>query len=516
MADDRERGDALDADATDGSSGTALADEADDGGDGEEPDDTDDGDDAASAGRSGVALFVARAGVQALGFLGVIYFARELGAAGLGVFFTFQTVISVLGIAVEVGVPGAVVKRVSQADDTAERGTYLTGGLLLTGASFALVSAALFVVRGQVGSYVGYPAAAALAALVLGMKAGTSVVMGTLRGERRVTASAGAELVGQVVRLGVSVGLLVEGFGVVGLMYGVAVGTGARAVAAYVASDTRPGRPTRESLRRLWNWSGYTVGMEVSTLAYNWADTLVLAAVASKAVVGVYEAAWQLSAVSLLAAQAIGVTLAPNVTKWHENGEDDRVANALTTGVTFALTPVVPGLVGAALLGDAVLSVLYGFESGHRVLVLLFAGQIAGAVKNVTQNVLFGVNRPETVFWTNMLSLAGNVVLNLVLIPRYGPIGAAVATASTATLAAASQIALLRRSVAVRADWRGLAWQTGAALAMGGVVFAGASRLPTETVPGLVGLVAVGAAVFGVGMLANGRLRDRLRVVSPW
>ena len=75
---------------------------------------------------------------------------------------------------------------------------------------------------------------------------------------------------------------------------------------------------------------------------------------------------------------------------------------------------------------------------------------------------------------------------------------------------------LLRRSVAVRADWRGLAWQTGAALAMGGVVFAGATVVPVETVPGLLGVVAAGVAVFGVGMLANGRLRRRLRTVAPW
>ena len=473
-------------------------------------------DSAASAGRSGVALFLARATVQALGFLGVIYFANALGAAGLGVFFTFQTVVSVLGVAVQVGVPGAVVKRISQADDPAERGAYLTGGLLLTGAAFAVVSVALLGFRGRVGAYVGYPEAAALAVLVLGMKAGTSIAMGTLRGERRVTASAGAELVGQVARLGVSVGLLLAGFGVVGLMYGVAVGTGARAAAAYLASDTRPGRPSRASLRRLWDWSTYTVGMEISTLAYNWADTLVLAAVASKAVVGVYEAAWQLSAVSLLAAQAIGVTLAPNVTRWHEAGEEERVSNALTTGVTFALTPVVPGLVGAVVLGDAVLSALYGFDSGGRVLVLLFAGQIAGAVKNVTQNVLFGVNRPETVFWTNVLSLAGNVGLNLLLIPAYGPAGAAVATASTATIAAVSQIAYLRDSVALRVDWRGLAWQTGAALAMGGVVLAGASVVPTGSVAGVVGLVVAGVAVFGAGMLANRRFRRRVRTVVPW
>lgn len=483
-----------------------MADDRDADGDGE----------AASAGRSGVAVFIARVLAQALGFLGVVYFARELGAAGLGVFFTFQTVVSVLGLAVQIGVPGAVVKRVSQATDPGERGAYLTGGLLITGTAFALVSAAVVAFRGPLSAYVGYPAAAALAVLVLGMKTGTSVLMGTLRGERRVTASAGAELAGQVVRIGASVALLLAGVGVVGLMYGVAVGAGGRAVVAYAAAETRPGRPSRASLRRLWDWSTYTVGMEVSTLAYNWADTLVLAAVASKAVVGVYEAAWQLSAVSLLAAQAAGVALAPNVTKWHEEGDDERVAEALTTGVTFALTPVVPGLVGAAVIGDAVLAALYGFDSGHRVLVLLFAGQVAGAVKNVTQNVLFGVNRPETVFWTNMLSLAGNVGLNLLLIPAYGPLGAAVATATTATLAGGSQVVLLRRSVAVRADWRGLGWQVGVALAMGGVVLAGAAVVPTGTAVGVVGLVFAGAAVFGVGMLANERFRRRLRTLAPW
>lgn len=60
-------------------------------------------------------------GVSLVGFVSTVYFARELGAGGLGVYFAFETVVTVLGVVARFGVDDALIKRLSAAEDPAWR-----------------------------------------------------------------------------------------------------------------------------------------------------------------------------------------------------------------------------------------------------------------------------------------------------------------------------------------------------------------------------------------------------------
>jgi O-antigen/teichoic acid export membrane protein len=466
--------------------------------------------------RGSLVLFGTRIVSELIGFVSLIYFARTLGATGLGVFFTFQTLVSVLGVFTKLGVPGATVKRISQSESASQRGAYLAAALLLLVPPFLLVTAALVVVEPTVVAYADLAVVVPLLVLVLAIRSGSRLAVTALRGERRIAASAGIELLGQVARVAVSVGLLLAGFGVLGLIYGLAAGAASQVVVGAVVLDTRVARPTRADVASLFDFSKYTAGMEVSALAYNWGDTLVLAAFATKAVVGVYETAWKLSVVPLLGAQVVGVALAPSVTRWHEDGDWDRIESAFSEALTAAVALVIPALVGAYLLGDAIVLALYGFGSGGLVFFLLVVGQVPQAVKNVTQNTLFGIDRPAPVFWTNLLTLVGNVVGNLLLIPEYGMFGAATATVATATIAAVSQVLVLRRHLRLRVAWDTLGWQVFAATVMGGALVAVRSVVPPDSAVGAVGLVLFGALVYGLCLLGHAKIRTRVVRAVPW
>ncbi|WP_338730165.1 oligosaccharide flippase family protein [Haladaptatus sp. DJG-WS-42] len=461
--------------------------------------------------RASLALFGSRILSQLLGFVSVIYFAQQLGAAGLGVYFTFVTVVSVTGVFSKFGLPGAVVKRMNQARSPAERGRYLTGSFVLLFVPLAISGGLLLLFGPHLTQYVGLSAAAPLAVAGVAMAVSSNLLSAALKGENRVASTAVLELLDQVSRLSISVGLLVAGYGVLALVIGRIAGNVFKGIAAYLVLETSFSLPTVATLTSLFDFSKYTVGMNVSSLAYNWADTLVLAAFATKAAVGIYETVWMVSAVTLLAAQVIGISLAPSMTRWHEAGRLYRVERAFTQGLSFALILVFPAIVGAFLIGDSLLSTLYGYDSGSIILLILLTGQLAEAVKNITQNTLFGIDQPEHVFWTNALTLGANVVLNVALVPLFGMVGAAVATFTTATVAAASQYYYLRRYIDISINYRTLLWQVGAALLMGVVVAALAGVVPLNTELGLFALVALGGLVYGVALLTNDDLRDRLR-----
>ena len=468
-----------------------------------------------SLGRDSSAVFGSRLFSQVIGFFALMYFAQILGPTVLGIFFTFETVVRVAGIFSKFGVPGAVVKRLSQSESATERSAYLTAAFLLTAVPFVIVSFVAFIAEPVLVEYVELSTVAPYLVAILAANAGNRLFVSALRGERRLVASAGLEFLGQIVRIGSSIALILVGFEVLALVFGMLSSSLTQVLVGAYFVDTSLGvRPTRDVFRRLRSYSLYTAGMEVSNLAYNWADTLILSAVTAKAVVGIYETAWRLSSVTLLAATAIGISLAPTITRWHENGETDRIERAFRQALTYALVPVVPAVIGAAVLGPAVLATFYDFDTGGTLLVVLTLGQVAQAVKTVTQNTLFGVDRPDIVFWTNITTLVANVLLTLSLAPAYGRIGAAIATMLTATVAMGTQLFVLRSLVSVSADWSALGWQVGTALVMGVVVWFAMDIIDASTILEVAGLVALGGAIYGFGIVAHGNMRRRLFSVA--
>ncbi|WP_435335197.1 oligosaccharide flippase family protein [Haloarchaeobius sp. TZWWS8] len=466
--------------------------------------------------RASISLFGARVLSQALGFASVVYFADQIGADGLGIYFTFVTVVSVTGVFAKVGLAGATVKRMNQAVDTAGRSVYLSSALLLHVPPFLLTAAVLVLAGPRLDEYVGLAAAVPLAVAAVALSVGGNLLTAALRGEDRVELTAVVDLLNQVVRLAVSVALLLLDFGVIALVFGHMVGNLSRSLSAYAMLEARFTIPTREAAESLFDFSKYTAGMNVSALAYNWTDTLVLAYFASKAAVGIYETVWMISAVTLLAAQVLGSALAPSMTRWHEDGRISMIETAFSTAMSFALVLVLPAIVGALVLGEELLGTLYGYDQGALVLVVLLVGQVAAAVQQVTQNTLFGIDRPDHVFWTNVLSLAANVGLNVLLVPEFGMIGAAAATLTTAAVAAVSQVVLLRRYIDVRINPHTIGWQVLASVAMGVVVAGLAGWFPLETKLGLLALVGIGGGVYGVTVLANDEVRGRLLGTELW
>jgi O-antigen/teichoic acid export membrane protein len=456
--------------------------------------------------RSSLALYGARVGVSVVGFASTVYFARTIGAEGLGVYFTFETIVVVLAVFARFGVDNAVVKRLSGAGDDAERARHLMAAFGLVLAPLALVSLAVVAFSGPLASVVelaadggSAPVVAAFVVGVLVVETGQWLLLSALRGERRLATSAAVEFGGEVVRVATSVWFVLGGSGPVGLVYGLLVGHAARVVAAGLLVDTGLARPTRETVDSLVSFSKYTAGMNVSHLAYSWLDTLVLAVVATKAAVGTYEAAWRVSLVVALASSAVGAALAPSVSAWAAEGATERIRGAFTDSLSLALLPVVPAVVGAAVLGGAFMDVAYGFGGGW-LLAVLVGGQLAQSVKDVVQSTLLGLDRPRAVFYTNAVGLTANLVLTVGLALAYGPLGAAVGTALTAAVVAAAQWASLRGVIRTRVDRAALAWQAGAALVMGGVVLGASRVVAPDSALSLLGLVALGGLTY-VGVL---------------
>jgi O-antigen/teichoic acid export membrane protein/O-antigen ligase len=152
----------------------------------------------------------------------------------------------------------------------------------------------------------------------------------------------------------------------------------------------------------------------------------VIALLAGAGAVGVYAVALALAEILLIVPVAASLVLVPSVA----NGAADWPAVARLARYTVAVTAL--GGVALAAAGPVVVPVLYGagFAPAVPVLWALLPGLAVFAAARVAQSYLTAIDRPATIAAAAVVaSLAGLGGL-LVLVPRLGAAGAALATSA--------------------------------------------------------------------------------------
>lgn len=161
------------------------------------------------------------------------------------------------------------------------------------------------------------------------------------------------------------------------------------------------------------------------------ADVLFLRGFHGAASVGVYVAVY--APVSFFL--NIGVTyyhsLLPTLARAHGEGLVDRTTYQL--GVRQVLALGIPVAVGGVLVAESLLQTLYGpdYLGGGPALGLLLLSLPISLLRNVGQAGLVASDRHPLVLAASVRGAAVNLILNALLIPRWGLLGAASATFGT-------------------------------------------------------------------------------------
>jgi O-antigen/teichoic acid export membrane protein len=171
--------------------------------------------------RSSVAVYIANASSAALGFGGIVLFARELGATTMGAFFLFQAAGGGLRVLADFGVTAAVKKRLSEhgGDNTA---TLSTAALVKT-VLISLIVGGILLGSGWINGYLGATLASWLALSIVVQEASV-LAINVLQGELRVAESAVIRSVRRVVWVVIGFWLVVRGWGIHGVVAGYIAG----------------------------------------------------------------------------------------------------------------------------------------------------------------------------------------------------------------------------------------------------------------------------------------------------
>lgn len=465
---------------------------------------SDDRDDASTVSLSGETLkgFVGKVLMAVTGFAGTVIFANLLGQQGLGAFYLLVALVELcerpLG-----GVVQAVKKRASEVDG-AERELMGVQGFASL-AWVALVAVAALALSGRVDSYVGADGAWWLLAATLAAEALYGTFVPIIQARGRVGLSIGLDTVRSYVTFPTQVVLVVLGFGIYGMMAGLMLASVVAVPLAVRYHRLLPRFPSRAVAERTASYARYSVPATVVSKAYERFDTLLLGAllVNAQPAVANYGVAVRLTLPAMFIAGTAANGLFARVSNLHSRAEE--LSQDVTNALAFGSVLAVPLAFGAAAIAEPLVRTLFGGEypGAAPFVVGIAVYRLIQSQTSLLGRVLDGLDRPRAVFRVSLFGLLVNVPLGVALVVRVGPLGVVWATIAAQTLMYAAFAVLVTRALPdVSLVPRPLVEQVAAGAVMFGAVSALHGVVPVRSWVDLSLLLVVGAAVYGLVLLA--------------
>jgi O-antigen/teichoic acid export membrane protein len=372
----------------------------------------------------------ARLGLQAAAFL---LLARTLGAEGFGAFAASLAMVSILGPFVEMGAYSLIIRDTSAGVPTARAaGNTILSTLVILPAGFALLLTMRLWLLEEVpwGAVLGIGVAGFVGSKLVTFTRASFIAHG------RMQRGSVLELVAGTSQLLAAIALYVTGGGLAAwawLYCAQSLIAGAFGLTWFISTWGMPSWQLSGLRQRLVDGLQFAVGLAAQS-AYVDVDKTMLARLSSLSAAGIYSAAHRIVAVSLVPLMAFVSAVYPSLFVAGRNGYPAarRLAwryvpvvgayGVLAAAGIWLAAPFLPGVLGPdferSVTALRILSVLLVIQS----MQYPFADALSASGRQMVRSIGQGT------------ALATSVILNLLLIPRYGWIGAAWAALATHTL----------------------------------------------------------------------------------
>ena len=165
-----------------------------------------------------------------------------------------------------------------------------------------------------------------------------------------------------------------------------------------------------------------------------WIDTFFLGIYETDSTIGIYNVALKIAMLTSFSLQAINSILAPKIAKHHKQSNERELKKIIkfATNINFIITLIVVLLI---FLFHEFLLGLFGqeFLAGAVILLILCVGQLINSLSG-SVGLIFQMTGHQKIHQNIVLVALGiNIILNSILTPKYGAVGAAIATVISMT-----------------------------------------------------------------------------------
>jgi O-antigen/teichoic acid export membrane protein len=379
----------------------------------------------------------------ALAFLNQIILARILGAGGIGEVILAITVVRISAQIAKFGMEETMMKfiplYIDRNDESRLKGT------IMFAVKFCLLFSVVFMLFVLAGSKLisinifhteGLIKLMPVVVIAIPAWVIRDVIGGILRGYKDIRSALIPEaLVSPFFRITVFLILILNGasplFAIVAFVAGEIAAVIVSIIFLRKKVKILTTVKTQCDRRKILDVAYTIIFTSMSVLLYTQADIWILGMFKSPDTVGIYGIASKLVLLVYFPMMAFAAIIPSLISSIHATGDLGELRKMVSESTRWILSMAMPIILILSLEGEYILKFVYGsdFAAGYIPLLILVAGQLikscAGLISVILQ--MTGEHRiymKITVIWGII-----NIILNIMLVPRFGMIGAAGATA---------------------------------------------------------------------------------------
>jgi O-antigen/teichoic acid export membrane protein len=395
-----------------------------------------------------------------------ILVARTLGPANMGVYGLTVWLVGVLGIFANLGLPGAATKYIAEYLGRGDRQTasHVSRRLLLAQVVLAAGAAGGTAIVGMTlaGRYRQLLLIGAALVMAKAMQQALSASLAGVQRYDRIAAMSFWVAIGEIVIVSLAAR---RHCGTVGMLEAVLVGDSlGLAFGLFVVRRTilwppfsSPPAGMEQTLRRVRKYS-LTVSYILLLNAIVWerSEVLFLKGFSTLSQIGFYSIAFALAGKLSEMATVCTSTLMPLSSEAYGRSGLQELRAVYYSGMKYIQMLIVPLAMFGADLSGAAVRLLYGekFLPLVPVLQILLAGVAVATLGGVASSLIYALDKQPFMAKFGTAVAVLNILLDLLLIPRWGAMGAAIANSSAQVLAVLIGLVYAKSLLACAFPWK--------------------------------------------------------------
>ena len=400
-------------------------------------------------------LMVAQVASYLLSFFSMMYTARYLSAAGFGILsfaLAFTGIFAVFG---DLGLSPLTVREVARDKSLATK--YVANvsliKIILVVITFGLIALTI--------NLMGYPEETIkvvyLMALSVAFGAFAQMFYSVFQAFERMEFQAIGQMLYAALLLGGVILAIKLGSSIVGFAYLYVIASAVASGYSFAVMKLKFSNPASASTAKAieFDWSFWKPTIKqalpfgLSTIfitVFYWISSVMLSSMKGDAVVGWYNAAYRMVLVLLFIPTAWSNAIFPVMSKFYVTSRDS-LRFSFERSFKYLTILGIPIGVGTTLLAQRVILAIFGAQYTNSILALqiLVWSTVFMFMSNSLGTLFNSLNKQIIVTKVVGICCAANVVLNLILIPRYSLIGASIVTVFTEFLSLALSLIWSRK-----------------------------------------------------------------------
>lgn len=187
---------------------------------------------------------------------------------------------------------------------------------------------------------------------------------------------------------------------------------------------------SKKSMKQIFIMASPFFIANVLGIIYHRIDILMLALMKGEEIVGYYSAGYKLYEALLFIPVTVGTVFFPRLVQLIRDNHIDTVIRSSSTILYYLMIIIIPICIGITIFAKEIVQLFFGNAFILTVLSLqiIIWGLLIHSFNNILGRIIYAIDQEKFFVKISLASMLVNVILNLILIPKYSLYGASIAT----------------------------------------------------------------------------------------